>query len=80
MPKWEPPPVDVAAATPACLEEVSSAAELAVVPRIPKALQRRRRVADPFDIDDHGANCIRCGYAIASAREKRGLTTCAGCG
>jgi hypothetical protein len=79
MPKWEPPPADVAASPPARLEEVSSAAELAVVPRIPKALQRRRRVADPFDIDDHGANCIRCGYAIASAREKRGLMTCAGC-
>lgn len=38
-----------------------------------------RRVADPFDATDDGANCIRCGYAIQPARERRGLMTCAGC-
>ncbi|PWS35658.1 hypothetical protein DFH01_18880 [Falsiroseomonas bella] len=39
-----------------------------------------RRVADPFDPDDDGANCMRCGYAVESARERRGLLTCASCG
>lgn len=39
-----------------------------------------RRVADPFDIEDCGANCMRCGYAVEPAREKRGLMTCAECG
>jgi len=39
-----------------------------------------RRFADPFDANDDGANCLRCGYAIHPARERRGLMTCAGCG
>ena len=39
-----------------------------------------RRIADPFDPDDNGANCLRCGYAIEPARERRGLVTCAECG
>jgi hypothetical protein len=39
-----------------------------------------RRVADPFDANDDGANCLRCGYAVEPARERRGLMTCAGCG
>ena len=39
-----------------------------------------RHVADPFDASDDGANCLRCGYAVEPAREKRGLLTCAGCG
>lgn len=38
-----------------------------------------RRVADPFDANDDSANCIRCGYLVEPAREKRGLMTCAGC-
>jgi hypothetical protein len=39
-----------------------------------------RRVADPFDADDDGANCLRCGYMVEPARERRGLMTCAACG
>ncbi|TDH58003.1 hypothetical protein E2C06_34885 [Dankookia rubra] len=39
-----------------------------------------RSYADPFAEDDDGANCIRCGYLVEPAREKRGLLTCAGCG
>jgi hypothetical protein len=39
-----------------------------------------RRVADPFDPSDFGANCIRCGYAIEAARDQRGMMTCSGCG
>jgi len=51
-------------------------------PRSPgtKTARSSRRVADPFDMADDGANCLRCGYAIESAREQRGLTTCAECG
>ena len=33
-----------------------------------------------FSPDDGGANCIRCGYLVEPAREKRGLTTCSGSG
>jgi hypothetical protein len=39
-----------------------------------------RRVADPFDASDEGANCMRCGYAVEPVREKRGLMTCSECG
>jgi hypothetical protein len=39
-----------------------------------------RRVADPFDAADDGANCMRCGYAVEPARERRGLMTCGACG
>ena len=39
-----------------------------------------RRVADPFNASDDGANCMRCGYAVEPAREKRGLMTCSECG
>jgi hypothetical protein len=38
-----------------------------------------RRFADPF-ADDDGANCLRCGYLVEPAREKRGLMTCSACG
>jgi hypothetical protein len=41
---------------------------------------RSRRVADPFDANDEGANCLRCGYVVERARERRGLMTCAECG
>jgi hypothetical protein len=39
-----------------------------------------RRVADPFDANDDGANCLRCGYLVEPARERRGTMTCAECG
>lgn len=39
-----------------------------------------RRVADPFDDADDVANCLRCGYVVEPARERRGLMTCAACG
>jgi hypothetical protein len=85
MPAWE------AAAT----KEASSAPTSEMAAGAPDATARRgrgrprklvsptlpaRHVADPFDADDNGANCMRCGYAIEPAREKRGLMTCAGCG
>jgi hypothetical protein len=50
-------------------------------PRRPEAPEpQARRVADPFDATDDGANCLRCGYLVEPAREKRGLLTCAACG
>jgi hypothetical protein len=74
---------------------VAANAEAAPLPHIQEALTPVRRgrgrprklavapptrhVADPFNADDDGANCLRCGYAIEPAREKRGLMTCAGC-
>lgn len=39
-----------------------------------------RRVADPFDAQDDGANCLRCGYLVEAERDRRGLMTCAACG
>ena len=39
----------------------------------------KRGFADPFAVDDTRANCIRCGYLVSPAREKRGLLTCLQC-
>lgn len=39
----------------------------------------RRAFADPFAAEDSGTNCIRCGYLVSPAREKRGLMTCIRC-
>ena len=49
-------------------------------PRKQKSVTPIRRVADPFDASDDGANCLRCGYLVELAREQRGLMTCASCG
>ena len=49
-------------------------------PRKQPAMAPARRIADPFDPNDDGANCLRCGYAVERARERRGLMTCAVCG
>jgi hypothetical protein len=83
MPMWEPvekggtspspppPPLEVPRG-----QSTEQAAPLSArKPRI-----RSRRVADPFDPADEGANCMRCGYLVEPARERRGLMTCAGCG
>ncbi|MBP0464282.1 hypothetical protein J5Y09_10185 [Roseomonas sp. PWR1] len=48
-------------------------------PRKEIAASPSRQVADPFDAADDGANCLRCGYRVEPARERRGLLTCAGC-
>jgi len=80
---------------PAVTDAVFSAPGYLAVGEVPDAAARRgrgqprkevsptppaRHVADPFDADDDGANCLRCGYVMEPAREKRGLMTCAGCG
>jgi hypothetical protein len=81
MPIWEPTLLEAEkVAAPAPLE----AARTGVGPRAQRARRLRtgspRSVADPFDETDDRANCLRCGYAIQPARERRGLMTCAGCG
>jgi hypothetical protein len=81
MPSWEP--------TARAPESTEALAPLEAVPTgVEPPAQRARRprvgatqsVADPFDAADDRANCLRCGYAIQPARERRGLMTCAGCG
>ncbi|MGG5823837.1 hypothetical protein [Falsiroseomonas sp. HW251] len=41
-------------------------------PRKQAPIAPARRVADPFDANDDGANCLRCGYVVEPARERRG--------
>ncbi len=80
MPMWEravaepevvpaPPPETAQTATTPATKRVRLAAR-----------SGSRRVADPYDTNDDGANCLRCGYLIQPARERRGLMTCAACG
>jgi hypothetical protein len=84
MPMWEPSPLQPAppVATPG-EPPVEAAITGRRQPRIPKARAPKgteRRFADPFTDGDDGANCLRCGYLVEPAREKRGLLTCAACG
>jgi hypothetical protein len=82
MPMWERSRAEPEAPPPA---------EAPPVPDAPRARRGRppgstasrraeRRVADPFDPEDDGTNCLRCGYAVEPARERRGLLTCVACG
>lgn len=74
MPAWQP-------------SEVASPAPETVTPP-PRPRSRPRKLAppnpvgsaDPFDDEDTGANCLRCGYRVQDARASRGLLTCAKCG
>ncbi len=76
MPAWVP--IETTPSVEA--KEVAATTVVPVaVPDLPKARKTTRRIADPFDSADDGANCMRCGYAIEPAREKRGLLTCAAC-
>ncbi len=84
MPAWDPAVTEEASSAPGSLS-VAEAPDVAA--RRGRGRPRKevsttplpRRVADPFDASDDGVNCMRCGYAIEPAREKRGLMTCAGC-
>jgi hypothetical protein len=79
MPMWEPAAVAAEVTLPACDEAPAALASSAAEASYPRARQSARRVADPFDASDDGANCMRCGYAIEPAREKCGFMTCAAC-
>jgi hypothetical protein len=83
MPMWKPLPPRPAPKMPG---RVEPPAETVVGgryrPHSPKAHASKgtaRRYADPFADDDDGANCLRCGYLVEPAREKRELLTCAAC-
>lgn len=81
MPAWESAPTPpVVEAAPAQAVDVAVATRREP-DRAPKAIRNApaRRVADPFDGDDDGANCLRCGYAIERDRDRRGLTVCLAC-
>jgi hypothetical protein len=84
MPVWEPP-----APQPALPVIMPPEPPIETVPverrrpRTPKAKTPEpaaRRFADPFADSDDGTNCLRCGYLVEPAREKRGLLTCSTCG
>jgi hypothetical protein len=84
MPMWEPSPQQPAQRVAEPGEpSVEAAARVTRRPRIPKATTRKvaaLQFADPFADGDDGTNCMRCGYLVEPAREKRGLLTCLGCG
>lgn len=82
MPGWEPLLPPLQPAEPVARTPVGVRPR----PRVSKpdrsdapSASTRRGFADPFAVDDTGANCIRCGYLVSPAREKRGLLTCLRC-
>jgi hypothetical protein len=83
MPMWVPSQPQLVPPAPKS-DEVAGKAGLARqrrrrTPAEPVSRVAARRFADPF-ADEDGANCIRCGYLVEPAREKRGLMTCSVCG
>ena len=82
MPMWEPQqpaqPVtepDEPLVEPAMAEQHRPRTLKAKTPK-----NTARHFADPFAEGDEGANCLRCGYLVEPARERRGLLTCSSCG
>jgi hypothetical protein len=85
MPMWQPSAqqqgVETVAAPDTALAETVPPARRGRRSQSARArAETPRSYADPFAEEDDGANCIRCGYLVEPAREKRGLLTCAGCG
>jgi hypothetical protein len=83
MPMWVPSQPQPVPPAPR-LDQVAGEAEMARQRRRRTPTQavskaEVRRFVDPF-ADEDGANCIRCGYLVEPAREKRGLLTCLVCG
>jgi hypothetical protein len=83
MPMWEPSRQQA----PQPMEEPPESPGEAAAPgtRRPRLAKVRaptaeRHFADPFADGEDGTNCMRCGYLVEPAREKRGLTTCLACG
>lgn len=79
MPGWEPLLAPLQPAVPAAKIPTNSRPrpQVAKPEKQPKSI--KRAFADPFAADDVGTNCIRCGYLVSAAREKRGLMTCLQC-
>lgn len=81
LPMWTAPHPEVQPELPDTeLASVEADEPKAAGPAVRASRESTRRVADPFAAGDEGANCLRCGYAIEPARERRGLMTCATCG
>ena len=84
MPMWEPsPPQPAPTVTPPDEPLVEPAMAGQHRSRTPKARTSEgeaRHFADPFAEGEDGANCLRCGYLVEPARERRGLLTCSSCG
>ncbi|WP_137127320.1 hypothetical protein [Roseomonas sp. HF4] len=80
MPMWEPTAIAAEVTAPVRDEAPVAAAVSAAATSHLRTYRLARRVADPFDNSDNGANCMRCGYAIEAAREMRGLMICSACG
>jgi hypothetical protein len=83
MPMWapsQPQPVSPAPKPDRVVGEAGMARQRRRrMPAEPLSKVAARRFADPF-ADEDGANCLRCGYLVEPAREKRGLLTCLACG
>ena len=79
MPAWEPAVAEEAPPLLPMLAQLVEVRRGRGRPRKETTPAPTRHVADPFDASDEGANCMRCGYAIEPAREKRGLMTCSTC-
>lgn len=79
MPAWQPASTRAEGVTPAPETEPARTHRASPAARRQPGASPARRVADPFDANDDRANCLRCGYAVERARERRGLMTCAGC-
>jgi hypothetical protein len=82
MPGWEPllPPIQPAEAAgkiQAGIRPQPRNTKLEQSKDQPKST--KRAFADPYVADDTGTNCMRCGYLVSPAREKRGLLTCLKC-
>lgn len=82
-PWWEPVPAKAApASTPSNPVPAESVVTRQRKPRSDKTAPApavARSFADPFAAEEEGANCLRCGYLVEPARERRGLLTCAAC-
>jgi hypothetical protein len=76
MPMWEPspqqpsPPVAEPGEPPVAAAAPASRSQPILKAKTPKMVARH--FADPFADGDGGTNCMRCGYLVEPAREKRG--------
>ena len=81
VPGWERllPPLQPAEPAGKIAASIRPHRRVAKPARPDQPVSTRRTFADPFAADDSGTNCIRCGYLVSPAREKRGLMTCMQC-
>jgi len=81
MPGWQPSsPQPVLPEAPHAESSVRERRKPSWAQKPNAAQESGRHFADPFADGDDGANCLRCGYLVEPARERRGLLICAACG